>query len=59
MDIDATVIEILPDDNIKTKYFLLPDKNYINEFNELINKDIIILQYSRGIPGISRGKLKK
>ena len=59
MNIDITVIEILPDDNIKKKYFLLPDKNYINEFNELINKDIVILQYPRGKPGISIGKIKK
>ena len=43
MDIDATVIEIITDDNIKKIYFLLPDKNYIDEFNELINKDIMIL----------------
>ena len=43
MNMDVTVIEILPNDNIKKKYFLLPDKNYVDEFNELINKDIVIL----------------
>ena len=33
--------------------------NYIDEFDELINKDIIILQFPGGIPGISNGKIKK
>lgn len=44
MEIDATIIEILPEDSIDKKYFLSLDKNYIEEFNELKNKDIINCQ---------------
>ena len=44
---------------LKKKYFLLPDKNYIDEFDELINKDVVILQYPGGKPGVSSGKIKK
>ena len=48
MKIDATIIEILPEDSIDKKYFLSIDKNYIEDFNELKNKDIIILHYLKG-----------
>ena len=44
---DITIIEILPKDNIPESYFLSPNLNYKQEnFNELINKDIIILPYT-------------
>ena len=44
-DMDVTIIEILSEDNIKEKYFLLPDIN--NNIN-YINKDIYIPQYPEG-----------
>ena len=45
IDIDLTVIELLPKDNIPINYFLLPDMNYENNINELLYKDILILNY--------------
>ena len=57
--IDATVIEILPEDNIPTDYFLLPDIYYMTKFNELKDKDIAILQYPNGKLGYSYGKIKE
>ena len=51
-ELDITVIEILDEDNINKKYYLLPELNIpIN--NELINKEIYIPQYIDGL------KLKK
>ena len=44
MNIDATVIEILPKDDIDKNYFLLPAIDYIYDYEELINKEIIIIQ---------------
>ena len=45
--IDATVIEILPEDNIQNDYFLIPDSYYMNKnyFEKLKGKEITILQY--------------
>ena len=57
--IDATVIEILPKDNIPKDYFLLPDINYMKKFNELIDKDIVLLQYPEVRLGYSYGKIKE
>ena len=57
MKIDVTIIEILPEDNIDKTYFLSIDKNYIEEFNELENNDIIILHYPKGISAYSFGKI--
>ena len=51
---DIVIIEIIPDDKIKEKYFLLPniiDKNYINE-------DIYIVQFPEGKNlSYSKGKI--
>ena len=44
--IDIIVIQILPEDNIEKEYFLFPDTNYKDNYNELKNKDIITLYYS-------------
>ena len=44
MNIDATVIEILPKDDIDKNYFLLPAIDYIYDYEELINKEIILMQ---------------
>ena len=57
IDIDAVVVEILKKDKISKDYFLLPNKNYLNEFNDLKNKEIYILQYPEG-EKLSRSKGK-
>ena len=56
--IDATVIEILPKDNIPKHYFLLPLKDYRDNYDELINEDIAIIQYPKGEMKYSYGKIK-
>ena len=59
IDIDATVIEILPEDNIPKDYFLMPNIDYYDNFNSLLNKEITIIQYPFGKLCISSGKIKK
>ena len=44
ISIDVIVVEILPTDNIDKNYFLLPDINYIYEYKDLKNKEIILLK---------------
>ena len=56
MKIDATVVEILEKDNIKEKYFLEPDIEYLYSFKNLINKEIWIPQFLNGI-NLSRGQI--
>jgi hypothetical protein len=46
--IDATVVEIIFKDNIEQDYFLLPCIEYMNTFNELLNKEISIIQFPLG-----------
>ena len=46
--IDATIVQILPEDNIENIVFLLPDLKYMNSFQEIINKEITIIQYPLG-----------
>ena len=58
INIDAIVIQILPKDNIPSDYFLLPNIDYINNQNELINEEISVLQYPSGKSSYSFGKLK-
>ena len=53
--IDSTVIEILPEDKIENDFFLSP---YINNFNELKDEDIFIIQFPKGIMTYSTGKIK-
>ena len=45
-ELNTTIIEIKTEDNIKEKYFLLPNENYIDE--KYIWKDIYILHYPQG-----------
>ena len=47
LTIDATVIEILPEDNIPNDYFLIADSYYMNKnnFEKLKGNEITILQY--------------
>ena len=59
INIDATLIEILPKDNIPEKYFLLPNLDYINGYEQFEGKEIHIPQF----PGqkslsFSIGKIK-
>jgi hypothetical protein len=42
MNIDATVVEIKPHDNIDQKYFLSFNIDYLKNFNDLENKNIFI-----------------
>ena len=46
--IDATVVEILPIDNIHDDYFLMPEIDFMNHLNELNNKKIHIPQFPEG-----------
>ena len=50
LTIDATVIEILPKDNIPNDYFLIADSYYMNKnnFEKLKGNEITILQYPSG-----------
>ena len=59
INIDATLIEILPKDNVEEKYFLLPNLDYINGYEQFIDQEIYIPQF----PGqkslsFSSGKIK-
>ena len=45
INIDAIIVEILPEDNIGINYFLEPE---ININNDIINKPIFIPQYPAG-----------
>ena len=58
INIDATVVQILPEDKIKKSYFLLPNTDYINNSKELIDKEIEIPQYPEGILSFSKGIIK-
>ena len=56
-EMDITIIEIISDDKIKEKYFLLP--NIDNNIN-YINKDIYIVQFPEGkYLSFSEGKVKE
>ena len=59
INIDATVIEILPKDNINAKLFLLPNLDYISGYDKFEGQEIFLPQY----PGnknlsFSKGKIK-
>ena len=56
--IDSIVIEILSKDEIEKTYFLSPVINYINDFNDLKNEDIYIIQFPNGKMTCSVGKIK-
>ena len=55
--IDATVIEILPEDNIPNDLFLLPQKEFRDNYDKLIGEDITILQYPKGEMNYADGKI--
>ena len=55
-EMDITIVEILPEDKIKEKYFLIPDMCYKNYTDELI----YIPQFPGGQDlSYSEGKIKK
>ena len=57
MDIDATVVEILPKDGIDEEYFLSPDYSFMNNSNEIKNyQSITIFQYPDNLYS-SKGKI--
>jgi len=56
MKIDATIVEILKTDQIKEKYFLEPDPDYLYYFSELKNKDIWVAQFLSELK-MSEGKI--
>ena len=45
INIDATVVEILPEDNINEEFFLLPNMDYINGYEQFEGKEIYIPQF--------------
>ena len=53
-NLDITIIEIIKEDNIKEKFFLLP---YVED--NLENKSIYIIQYPQGKLSYSEGKIQK
>ena len=48
LNIDLIIIQILPQDKIDDKYFLLPNLEYLNGYNQFVDKEIYILQYAEG-----------
>ena len=59
INIDATVIEILPEDKIPKEFYLSINEDYIDNYDSLKNKDIAIIQYPEGKLTYSYGKIKK
>ena len=55
--IDATVIQILPKDNISNDYFLLPQKDYMDNYDKFIGKEITIIQYPQGEMNFADGTI--
>jgi len=60
LNIDVTVVEILSADDIEQDYFLLPSIGYMYNFNNLLNKEITIIQYPLGgNQSYSNGSIEK
>jgi hypothetical protein len=59
INIDATVIEILPEDKIPKEFYLSINEDYIDNYDSLKNKDIAIIQYPQGKLTYSYGKIKQ
>ena len=57
--IDCTIVEILPNDNISEDYFLLPNIDYSNNFDDLKEKKVYIPQFPNGGNlSYSKGEIK-
>ena len=60
LNIDCTIVEILPNDNVNEDYFLLPNIDYSNNFDDLKKKKIYIPQFPNGGNlSYSYGEIKK
>ena len=59
INIDATVIQILPEDKIPKEFYLSINEDYIDNYDSLSNKDIAIIQYLQGKLTYSYGKTKQ
>ena len=59
INIDITVIEILPEDNIYKEFYLTLNEDYINSYDSLKDQEIAIIQYPKGNLKYSYGKIKK
>ena len=59
IDIDVTIIEILPKDNIKKEFFSKPNEEYTEHFRELIDKEISIIYYQNKKLDHSFGKIRE
>ena len=55
--IDATVVQILNEDNISKDYYLKPNMDYINNYQNLIGQYISIVQYPKGKLNSSDGQI--
>ena len=55
INIDVSIIEILPKDNIPKYYFLSANIVYMYNFDKLINQEIAVLQYPKGNLSYSYG----
>ena len=59
MKINLIVVQILPKDNIGEEYFLLPNLDYINGYEQFDNKDIYVPEIPKGEKSIGKIKLTK
>ena len=60
LKIDLTVIQIIDKDNIENDFFLEPNYDYKNGYQQFNNKTISVVQYPYGEElSISNGKIKK
>jgi hypothetical protein len=60
INLDIVIIEIKSEDNIDKEYFLLPNIDYIDNYNDLKEKEISLLQFPKGGKlCFSNGKIKE
>ena len=60
LNIDCTIVEILPNDNISEDYFLIPNIDYSNNYDDIKNKKIYIPQFQiEGNLSYSKGEINK
>ena len=57
-ELDISLIEVIPEQEISVIFFLEPDYKSINGFHQYLNKEIIVHQYPRGLEQCnSEGKI--
>ena len=58
--LDITLVEIIKDDKIKDEFYLLPDVDHNNQFQNFNKKNIEIVQYPEGkVLSFSGGKIEE